>query len=347
MKIIICVFIDFVNLWGDFFFANLNKIKLNLYKELSNNIGCEASQLVFSMVFGVKDRFSSKLHHDFNVMGMLHIISASGFNVSLVVSVINFLLRGRLSQKSRFCLFLISVIAYYFLSSQGVSLQRAAIMAILSLLLKLIFLRQSNSGRNLFYTAILLLLVTPDLISSIGYQFSVLATGAIIWIYPQFKTASKGTFTQEELLMTVFSKTAKQSNFKAKIRSYFQETFLITLVVNLALFPLVIYHFEEFSLLTLPCNLLLLWIIPLITISGLCWMVIYQFFLWLGLTKFLAIFNFFLWLQCRFLIKSADFFGQWDWAVIKMPKINFSIVLAWWISLLTLLKIKNYKQKKA
>ncbi|MEA2056487.1 MAG: ComEC/Rec2 family competence protein [Patescibacteria group bacterium] len=346
MKNNIRSFISFVNLWGNSFFVNLNKNKLYLYNQLSKSIGCEAAQLIFSMVFGVEQQFSSKLHHDFNVMGMLHILSASGFNVSLMVSVVTFLLKVELSKKKRFCLLLISIIFYFYLSSQGVSLQRAVIMMVLALGLRLVFLRQSDSGRNLVYTAVLLVVVSPDLLESIGYQFSILATGAIIWIYPYLKTASRGKFAQGELLVEVLAKTTGKSGFKAKLTGYFQETFLITLVVNLVLFPLVVYHFEEFSLLTLPCNLLLLWLVPLITVSGLCWMVIYQIFLWLGLTRYLAVFNFLLWLQCHFLITVADFFGRWDWAVIKMPKIGLSVVLAWWIGLLALLKLKTAIIKK-
>ncbi len=337
----------FVNLWGQVWSFDFNKIRQFLFTTLAKNIGFKPAQLVFAMIFGVEGQFPSDLYRFFKVMGMLHIVSASGFNVSLVVRLFDSVLGEGIGHRFKAYLLTVLVIAYFLLSSRGVSLIRASLMALLSLWLRLLFLRQSNPRNNLYMVSLFLLVLNLDFVTSVSFQLSVLATVAILWVYPAISSNSgRGSgYSSQVDLADFFNLSSQFKNLFSAGCVYLEETFYISLAVNLVVLPLTIYHFQELSLLSLPCNLLLLWLVPLVTMTGLIWLGLNLIFSSFGWWSFSQISSFLLWLPTQLLLSAAQFLGDWDWSVIKMPKISFSLVLLWWFGLWLVLKIKKWRRR--
>ncbi len=334
----------FVNSWGQNFATNLNKIRQLSFTTLAKSIGFDPAQLVFAMIFGVEDQFPRDLHRYFKVMGMLHVVSASGFNVSLVIKLFSSVLGEGIGHRLKVFLLTGLIIFYFLLSSRGVSLLRATLMSLLGLCLRLVLLRQTDPRTSLFLVSLILLVCNPNFLTSISFQLSVLATGSILWVYPSLTPDLNLNSTQiTQVDLADFINFTERSNSLIKVAgTYLKETFYISLAVNLMVLPLIIYHFQEFSLLSLPCNLLLLWLVPLITMTGLVWLGLSLVFSSLGLDYLIQITSFLVWLPAKLLLLAAEFLGDWDRAVIKMPKISFSIVFFWWLGLWLVLKIKKW-----
>lgn len=144
----------------------------------------ESSQLLFGMVFGGTSRLSKELEHSFKVTGMLHVLSASGYNVGLMIGLAN--LSGR-----RFCgrrtasIFSMMVIFVYVCLAEGTaSVIRAGIMGALQIIANQWFQRSHHAFRLLGLTCCVMLTLRPDYSNSLSFQLSVLAClGILFWAW--------------------------------------------------------------------------------------------------------------------------------------------------------------------
>ena len=82
-----------LNDWGVVVQHSILTILRRLNEVSSVYLGAANSQLLTSLLFGSSQPLNSSLRHNFEVMGMLHILSASGFNISLVVGTMAQLLK--------------------------------------------------------------------------------------------------------------------------------------------------------------------------------------------------------------------------------------------------------------
>ena len=179
----------------------------------------------------------------FSKAGLTHTLAISGFHYTWLVFILGAFFHLFLSRRKT-CYILLGIVSLYFLFiGETPSLNRAWLAALIYLIGYLI--KEPVSGLNSLGTALIIsLILDPFVLTEIGFQLSYLATFGIIAIYPSI----------ELWLRKVFPKR-KSFRIDFLLSSFCRNTFALTLAVNLATIPLLLYHFHYFPFLSLFFNL--------------------------------------------------------------------------------------------
>jgi competence protein ComEC len=150
-------------------------------------LGSPKGELVSGIVLG---RRAVSMPHDvqdaFIRAGLAHTLSASGFHVSLLLSVVIWMTR-RLEAKSRLGIGVVVLISYVGLTGIQPSILRAALMGVGGLV-GLVMQRRVKPFAALCGVAFLLLLLNPLWMGSLGFWLSFLATlGLLVTVSPLVK----------------------------------------------------------------------------------------------------------------------------------------------------------------
>ena len=218
------------------FIRKLYKLKENLYEKLSKNIGSRKAGLVMSISLGYKEELSDEDDADMSEIGMIHAISVSGLHVGIIFVVIK-----KLIKKTEYSLIITGL--YVILTGAAFSSIRAFIMlSICNLALK--FRKNNNSLSSLLISAIIILIIKPYAIFSLGFQLSYMAVLGIL----------------------LFSKWISRKLFL--LPKFIRSNIAVSLSAQIFTLPIIILHFNKVSILSIIANLFLDKIIFLIIIIG-------------------------------------------------------------------------------
>jgi competence protein ComEC len=158
-------------------------VRQRIVRSLVNKLGVPEGPLVSAMVLG---RQAVDLPYDirdqFVQSGLAHTLAASGFHVSLILSLV-LALTNRLSQRARFGFGLGVILVFVGLAGASPSVLRAALMGV-GALIALVTERTVKPVGTLVLAATILLLFNPVWIWDIGFQLSFLATLGLIVTVP-------------------------------------------------------------------------------------------------------------------------------------------------------------------
>ncbi|MCC6710889.1 MAG: ComEC/Rec2 family competence protein [Candidatus Pacebacteria bacterium] len=212
--------------------------------------------LVKGLVFGEKDQLNS-YYVIFQQAGMVHILVASGFNVALLVDVVKPLLFFTSRITKNYLTMVVFWLYIWFIGGEP-PLLRAGLMVSFYLLV-LNFGLKISSRRIVFYSGTILLILKPELLKSLSFWFSFLATLGLL------------LFNRSFLLLF--------NSSKLRVTEFFSKEFYSTFSAQLLILPLVIYFFGEFNWLSFLTNTFFLFPIAWFTQVG------FGYFLLLFLTK--------------------------------------------------------------
>lgn len=139
--------------------------------------------LISAMVLGnrVVD-IPFKITDSFITVGLAHALAASGFQVSLILSVILNLTK-RFSSRIQFIIGIISLLIFVGLTGLQPSVLRAVVMGI-GALIALVLQRKTKPLGLIILTATILLILKPIWIWDLGFDFSFLATLGLVITVP-------------------------------------------------------------------------------------------------------------------------------------------------------------------
>jgi len=167
------------------FLFKLNRLRKNIINMHSKNIKSPSLELLGGIVFGddaVNPTPEMKI--SFVNSGLMHIIAASGMNVSLIFGMWFFLSQIlRINYKFSIFIGMLSVVCYTCMTGFGPPVLRAALMLLLILFGKMIN-RKADSISLLFIVAFLLLLISPSMLTNIGFQLSFSVTLGLLLFCP-------------------------------------------------------------------------------------------------------------------------------------------------------------------
>ncbi len=249
-----------VILYGLIYFVRLQQggwdIKLDLFptarleldKKISNLLPSPQAQLLSGIVLGEKKDLPYDLRLALRDTSTLHMVVVSGQNLSLL-SVLILRLSGLLTKKVAILLTFFVISGYVILTGGQIPVLRAALMAYLSGLAQL-FGRQNDGFWVLLLIAGLMLLLNPLWIGDLSFQLSFLATFGVVVIAPIL------------------------ASYLKVLPLFLRENLAVTIGAQLAVFPVIAQNFHQFSLVSLPANLLTLWTIPYIMSWGLMMLIL-------------------------------------------------------------------------
>ena len=278
-----------------------------LIDSLMGHMSSEGYSLMTDMVFGQILELGSSSNHNLKVTGMLHVVAASGFNISIMTIIANFFSRHFGRFKS-FLIWLIIVGGYFLLTDLSLSIIRAFLMMLFKKGSQLIGFRNYHNLYSLAMASFVILLFDPMIMFSISFQLSVFATFGIILFMPLFGVA-------EPVL---------ESASVTSLVSIIKESFQTTLAAQIFTIPIILYHFSELSLLSFFSNTFLLWLTPLITLGGVFFFVLATISTILPLEPLIKILTLYLYMPNSFFLKSVAFFSQFE--SFFLTDINFNRV---------------------
>lgn len=199
----------------------------------------DEASLLLGIVLGVKGSFSDTLLSAFKTTGVMHVIAASGMNVTLVGGFLVSLLGRYLKRQYVGIATIGALIVYCILAGLQPSIVRATIMGSMGLVGQL-YGRQYSGMYGLFLAGCAMLLLNPTLIGDVGFQLSFASSLGILTLHPHL---SKVPFVGEDIATTISS--------------------------QIATLPILLVTFGQYSVLSILVNALLLWTVaPLMIIGG-------------------------------------------------------------------------------
>lgn len=139
--------------------------------------------VISSIVLGRREVYLPYEINDLFIrVGLVHILSVSGFHVSLWLSAILFLTKS-FSPKSRLIIGILGLLIYLLFTGFYPSVLRATLMGS-AMLIGIVNERRVNSLNSLILAATILLLINPLWIWDLGFQLSFLATLGLIVTLP-------------------------------------------------------------------------------------------------------------------------------------------------------------------
>ncbi|MEA3507144.1 MAG: ComEC/Rec2 family competence protein [Elusimicrobiota bacterium] len=146
----------------------------------------EAGGILKGMLLGLPGVVQSETLDSFRYAGITHIMAVSGLHVGLVMYIFYVIFSVLRIKENYSYLFSVFAMAVYILIAGA---RPSAIRA--GLMFTLVFAGKLSGGRgnlynNLFFAAMVLLLINPGLLYSPGFQLSFLAVWGIIYLAPVF-----------------------------------------------------------------------------------------------------------------------------------------------------------------
>lgn len=272
------------------------------------------ASLMSGMLFGFRSDQFPDFSQNLQRTGVTHVIAASGFNVSIVMTFIN-ALTSFLPRKSRVAVSIVSAWAFSLIAGGSIPVIRAALMSTYSSVGSLVGFTPS-ARVSLMFTGALLLLVSPDYMSDISFQLSYASTAGLLYILPVL----------ESLLNKWW-------------RNVF-ENGLVTIAAMIATTPISLYHFGTFSLVSLPANMLIL---PLVTPSMIAGAVICV--IPGGMKGVLGLISLVSWVPLDIFEKVVNWLSGVDNAMVEVGSPSFLMVLLFYCGVgLFLLWVDKWKK---
>ena len=280
--------------WTPFFFLRQEmKKRIEQYTEKS------CWRVLSGIMLGERNILPQQVYRDFIASGIVHTLAVSGLHVGLVLFIFLgvFFLLG-IPKRRSYLLTIIMIFFYVQITGARPSAVRAFLMATLGL--GAYFLgRDKNLHHSLYLSALIILLINPQSLFNIGFQFSYLATIGILYLSGLIR---------------------KSLPF---LPSWVRNALAISLGAQIMVSPLIAYYFNQISLIAPLANLFVVPLVGIIVtlgfstciislVSGFCAGLI-------GKINSLCI-------LC--LIKEAKFFASFPWASVKVstPSILFLVV---------------------
>ncbi len=201
--------------------------------------------IVVGMVYGNTELLSRQLEEKFRSTGLSHLLSASGYNVSLVFALIESVCQ-QLTTRKKVGTIMVAGLFYYCLAT-GFTLPiiRASFMAIYGLLGSCFLQRQNSSLRGYFATIIVLIFFDAKVLTSVSFQLSATATLGILTAqyFPIFQSSNG-------------------------LIQYLIETSFLSFIAIFWTSSVQLHHFGAVNLSGVLNNVAVGWLVPIITLTG-------------------------------------------------------------------------------
>lgn len=201
-------------------------------------IGQENGALAAGMLHGAVEEIPEQTLDHFRGAGIAHLLSVSGLHVSLLAGALIFLLR-RVKPVPQFIITCIVLFAYCAFCAFAPPTLRAALMTVCLLLAKVVH-RRNDPLSALSFSFLILLLVFPFALFSIGFQLSYTAVLGILLLYPALSAPMQ------------------------RLPRQLGEPLALSISATLSTLPVSAATFHSMSILSVPANIL---VVPLCALS--------------------------------------------------------------------------------
>lgn len=259
------------------------------------------ASLLLGIVFGAKRQMPEKFWQNLRRTGTIHIVVASGQNVTMVARVLIGVLVWVMSRRRALALAILGVALYVLMVGAEPPVVRAGIMATFAYVAQILG-REEEGTIALLLTAAIMLLISPLILFDIGFQLSFAATAGILWLYPLFKDTP---FLQRSILFRV---------------PVFGEALATTIAAQLGVMPLILTSFGQLSFLSPLVNGAVAWVVPIVMVLGSIMVA-----LALIVRPLAQVLGWFAWALLTYFVQVIEISGNLPWASLEVGQLSF-----WW-----------------
>lgn len=303
-----------------------NTLRQWTLSRINQNFSRETIPLAKALLMGYKNELDREDKIAFSRVGLSHIMAVSGLHVGFILApfwfLIPFLWAMRWGKQLGLVLLIILLVGYAGLTGFSASVVRASITGGLITYGRL-FHKARDSINLTAIAALIILLINPNELFEIGFQLSFAAVFIILLTLP--------------VLQQVIPDRIRFRWYGVPVM-----VVIVSIVVQLGLYPLLSYYFGEFSLSGPVANAL---VVPVLS-----FVVPFALFL-LPISAFLPDFGYLLNTPCRWFLDFLQWFvstaSTWNWSWIQTPSTGIFVFLIWGaaIFLIASFPISKYRWK--
>lgn len=223
------------------------KIASKVNQILTGDVAAIANAFLIGDKSAISDVQITKIRNS----GLAHLLSISGFHLALAGAIFFFVMRYLLARNERIALkydvkifaAITAVFASYFylkIAGSPISAQRAFLMILFGFL---VFLANEkiNARRIIILVAIILIVINPYWVYSVGFQLSFISVLTIGFVYDEVMPKIKDQFNRGIL---------------SKFIRYFLDIIIISIFIQIATAPFLLNAFGQFSSISFLSNLI-------------------------------------------------------------------------------------------
>ncbi len=305
-----------------FFYNQIFSLRGKIKNNIQKSIPSPENFLLEAMILGDRSSFTEDFNKKLSISGTRHISAVSGMHIVVISGIFFYIFqflkieRKKATILSLFCIFLFIIFV-----GAPASAIRAGIMGSIYLF-SFFFCRENNSFRTIVFSAGVMLLLNPLLLHyDLGFQLSFLAVTGIIFLSPLIKRyltlenkRLKGFFAKNELIADLLS---------------------VTISAQALVFPLILYNFGHFSLVSVFTNILIVPLLPFIMILGII----------VGITGF-SLFAFLLIVLLSFVLLVIEFFSSLSFSAIYIDNVPLLYLFLFYLFVFYKIYEKQRKTKR-
>lgn len=219
---------------------NVRQLIENRVKEL---LPAETAGVVIPLIIGEQGTVSKEIYEIYRKSGIMHVLSVSGFHLTLLAGFVFFVIRGLFSlipflvlrfNTKKIAAFISICFTFFYLLISGMAVPaiRSFIM-VLIVLLGVLFNRNAISVRSVVLAAFFILLLWPESLLSASFQLSFMAVFSLVTLY----TA---------LMNLVKERYFPVPSFIRWMALFIIGLFCADVLASLTTAPYTIYHFNQY-----------------------------------------------------------------------------------------------------
>lgn len=251
---------------GNALYEKLFELKAAFSAAIARHFPEPAASLILGLTLGERRTFPAELTEALRTTGTAHIVALSGYNITIVADAfLKTLMFFWLPFAGAFWVAALGIIGFTLLTGAAASVVRAAVMGILVLVAR----REGRLYRMrnaLAFAASLMLLSNPKLLRfDVAFQLSFLATLGLVYGAPvveRWYERMKRRLIPPARDMGIIREERERLRERRNKKSFLRDTFISTLAAQLAVLPLIVWHFGTLSVVSPFANLAVLPVIP-------------------------------------------------------------------------------------
>ncbi len=294
-------------------------IRRQVTQTIDRFLPMQQGQLLKAVLVGERQGFSQDMRDTFALAGIAHLTAVSGMHIAIFLLAITFLLkRLQINIYIIQCLNIFFAILFIFVTGATPSVVRAGLMVIIFCIAYLIN-REPDALTALFLAALIMLFHNPMLLMHVSFQLSFCATFMLLTFY-------KPLYTWLSHLYTTKAPTYLVDKSKKAVLIGAVKILVASITVQIGTIPIMAYHFNQISLVSVITNVLVIPLMPVLFAGGMILCVVGNIHVLLGIFV-----GGFLYTVLSFIMRVSEIFSSLAFAGVYVASPSIMTVLIYGI----------------
>ncbi|MEH7236091.1 DNA internalization-related competence protein ComEC/Rec2 [Bacillus sp. JJ1562] len=198
-------------------------------QQIDSHFDGSTAGIIQALIYGERTNIANDIETSYQSLGLIHLLAISGLHVSLLTGMFYFLcIRFGVTRESTSILLLSLLPVYIIIAGGSPSVIRSVLMCML-LFATILWWKKASMLDVISFVFIFMIAFNPYVLLNIGFQLSFMVSASLI-------LSSKAIFKHYS--------------------NAFSSLFAVSFLSQIASLPILLFHFFEFSLLSLPLNML-------------------------------------------------------------------------------------------